>query len=181
MFSKANYAKQVVCCRCSNLHALFQVNQAKPATAGKAVTATEVPLGWPGSLGFLVPPALLALPGTASQRPAGCRRDREQKRTWKGPEWAARVPPCVGSNLHPAQTAEDKITSDGEMQARTNLSTKVSVRYFYHSGCKFFQKEYLATQAGIMVLTEIHRWCLLALSPFGGNKWYLSIFIFDFV
>lgn len=56
--------------------------------AGKAVTVTEVPLGWLGSRGSLVPLALLALPGTASQPPAGCRRDREQGRTWKGPESA---------------------------------------------------------------------------------------------
>lgn len=84
-------------------------------------------------------------------------------------ERALRVPMCVSISLHPAQTAEDRIVNEGEIKTQTNISTKVSVRYFWHSGCcTVFQKEYLATQAGTMVLTEIHRCCLL-LSPFGGK------------
>lgn len=103
-------------------HSLFQVNQAKPATAGKAVTAYEVPLGWPVSLGFLVLPALLALRGTASRRLAGCRLGRELVRTWKGREWAAHVPPSASIDLLPAQTAEKQIRNGGETHAEKPCS-----------------------------------------------------------
>lgn len=41
---------------------------------------------------------------------------------------------------------------------------------FLTQSCTFSPKLYLATQAGTMVLTDNHRWCLLVLSPFGGKK-----------
>lgn len=82
------------------------MNQANPATAGKAVMVNEVSLGWPVSLGFLVLLALPALLGTASHHLAECKLDREPVRTRKGREHATKVPRSVGINLLPAQTAE---------------------------------------------------------------------------
>ena len=57
------------------------MNQANPATAGKAAMVNEVSLGWLVSLGFPVLLALPALPGTASHHLAECRLDRELVRT----------------------------------------------------------------------------------------------------
>lgn len=104
-----------------DLHPLFQVNQANPAMAGKAVMVYEVPLGWPVSLGFLVLLALPALLGTASRRLAECRLDRELLvRTWKGHEWATQKSQSISINLHPAQTAEKK-NKNKEWRRNTTL------------------------------------------------------------